>query len=657
MIFSVIISEKGGAERRESFERTEVNVGRVQGNDLMLPKGNVSKRHARLLFRDGRFIVTDLKSTNGTYVNGRKITQATIVREGDKIYVGDFVLRIEATSAENRPELSSRPSIPEADVSGPGSAPGETKLPPDRKSDDETPSERDPEISSAGAVVPGPPRLPSTTVKPSPTLSGPATISPVPVTTPTPPPHPTVGVRKTNSSVPPNGHLTPTPPPPRGVRISSNPPGARDSSPNGARTYRTVIASLIERAGESFDFDVLASSDVDSNTATRLTSVLHEIATQIKASGQVPETTSIEQLVADAKREVVELGPLGPLGPLLVDDDVTEIYIESAERVLAFRKSRRTPTILMRVNEKTIARALERLSRERDAEPLVFTSPTYDRRTSGGLHLLASSPLKRARGSVVVIRKPQRGENAVLEDLVRNGMISQAMATFLSYVVAVRANVLVVGSPGCNHGALMSALVNTAHADERILVLQNDELLTVQHPNALALPIPSASADAIAKANAVAHMGPDRLVCGNLGAALVDLTSAQNEAGGCVLASTRALTLRDALNRLPTDLTQRHAGMGIETARAAVASSFHVAIEVARMGDGRTRVLRISELREEAGALVTRDIFTFQIERPAPTGPVEGSHQPTGNVPTLVEDLASRGVLLDGQLFRRNQAK
>ena len=64
----------------------------------MLPKGNVSKHHARLLFRDGRFIVTDLKSTNGTYVNGRKIAQATIVREGDKIYIGDFVLRLDAGS-------------------------------------------------------------------------------------------------------------------------------------------------------------------------------------------------------------------------------------------------------------------------------------------------------------------------------------------------------------------------------------------------------------------------------------------------------------------------------------------------------------------------------------------------------------------------------
>src|ERR1017187_487582 len=94
-MFTTIISEKGGAERRETFDRNGINVGRVQGNDLMLPKGNVSKHHARLLYRDGRFIVTDLKSTNGTYVNGRKISQATIVREGDKIYIGDFVLRLE----------------------------------------------------------------------------------------------------------------------------------------------------------------------------------------------------------------------------------------------------------------------------------------------------------------------------------------------------------------------------------------------------------------------------------------------------------------------------------------------------------------------------------------------------------------------------------
>ena len=94
-VFSVVISEKGGAERREEFEQSELTIGRIQGNDLMLPKGNVSKKHARIVFRDGRYIVTDLNSTNGTYVNRRRINQATIVRPGDRIYVGDFILRIE----------------------------------------------------------------------------------------------------------------------------------------------------------------------------------------------------------------------------------------------------------------------------------------------------------------------------------------------------------------------------------------------------------------------------------------------------------------------------------------------------------------------------------------------------------------------------------
>src|SRR6516165_10637616 len=110
-MFTIVISEKGGAERKETFDKNEINVGRVQGNDLMLPKGNVSKHHARLLFRDGRFIVTDLKSTNGTYVNGRKISQATIVREGDKIYIGDFVLRLEtAAQAAAGPDATYGPN-------------------------------------------------------------------------------------------------------------------------------------------------------------------------------------------------------------------------------------------------------------------------------------------------------------------------------------------------------------------------------------------------------------------------------------------------------------------------------------------------------------------------------------------------------------------
>ncbi|HEY1557167.1 MAG TPA: ATPase, T2SS/T4P/T4SS family [Kofleriaceae bacterium] len=100
-MFTIIIQEKGGEQRRMVFNKPEVTIGRVQGNDIVLPKGNVSKRHARIVLKDGKFIIVDLKSTNGTYVNGRKITSPLVVKDSDKIYIGDFIVGVdEAASGE-----------------------------------------------------------------------------------------------------------------------------------------------------------------------------------------------------------------------------------------------------------------------------------------------------------------------------------------------------------------------------------------------------------------------------------------------------------------------------------------------------------------------------------------------------------------------------
>ncbi len=94
-MFAIIITEKGGEQRRMVFDKPEVTIGRVQGNDIVLPKGNVSKRHARIVLKDGKFIIVDLKSTNGTYVNGRKITSPLVIKDTDKIYIGDFIMGVD----------------------------------------------------------------------------------------------------------------------------------------------------------------------------------------------------------------------------------------------------------------------------------------------------------------------------------------------------------------------------------------------------------------------------------------------------------------------------------------------------------------------------------------------------------------------------------
>ena len=93
-MFTVTILEKGGSERRLSFEKEEVSIGRIAGNDIILPKGNISKRHARVVVKDSKFIVIDLKSTNGTYVNKERINAPRVIGGDDKVYIGDFIMRL-----------------------------------------------------------------------------------------------------------------------------------------------------------------------------------------------------------------------------------------------------------------------------------------------------------------------------------------------------------------------------------------------------------------------------------------------------------------------------------------------------------------------------------------------------------------------------------
>lgn len=59
--------------------------------DLILDEPKVSSMHAKFKMEDGLFVVWDLGSTNGTYVNGHKIREATILEENDLVQIGDTV--------------------------------------------------------------------------------------------------------------------------------------------------------------------------------------------------------------------------------------------------------------------------------------------------------------------------------------------------------------------------------------------------------------------------------------------------------------------------------------------------------------------------------------------------------------------------------------
>ena len=71
--------------------KDEVSLGRGEENDLVIPHASVSRTHARLVRRDGAFELTDLNSTNGTFVDNQQVHGSVRVQSGSEVRVGDII--------------------------------------------------------------------------------------------------------------------------------------------------------------------------------------------------------------------------------------------------------------------------------------------------------------------------------------------------------------------------------------------------------------------------------------------------------------------------------------------------------------------------------------------------------------------------------------
>jgi pSer/pThr/pTyr-binding forkhead associated (FHA) protein len=90
----LIIEDDEGKEVVFPLIRLEISIGRQANNLVCLTQRNVSRSHARLLRRDGRYILEDLSSYLGTRVNGERITSQTPLNAGDRIEIGDYRMAI-----------------------------------------------------------------------------------------------------------------------------------------------------------------------------------------------------------------------------------------------------------------------------------------------------------------------------------------------------------------------------------------------------------------------------------------------------------------------------------------------------------------------------------------------------------------------------------
>ena len=99
-----------------SLEGDQIVIGRDSSNGVVINDSEISRKHSRLTFQGGKYVLEDLGSTNGTFVNGQRLAGPVVLKSGDVVSLGEqIVLMYDALSVDaGATVISSRKSAASA---------------------------------------------------------------------------------------------------------------------------------------------------------------------------------------------------------------------------------------------------------------------------------------------------------------------------------------------------------------------------------------------------------------------------------------------------------------------------------------------------------------------------------------------------------------
>jgi len=95
----LVILSQGMTGRSHELKVDKTTVGRVDDNTFPIAESSVSSHHCEILLRGDEVVVKDLNSTNGTFINGEKVTGEADLKPGQILRLGQVELRLEAEGA------------------------------------------------------------------------------------------------------------------------------------------------------------------------------------------------------------------------------------------------------------------------------------------------------------------------------------------------------------------------------------------------------------------------------------------------------------------------------------------------------------------------------------------------------------------------------
>src|SRR4051812_29910917 len=362
-----------------------------------------------------------------------------------------------------------------------------------------------------------------------------------------------------------------------------------------------------------------------------------------------------KQLVSDVLNELLGLGPLEPL---LKDPTITDILVNGCSNVFVERYGVLEASPARFKDERHLLRIIQKIV-SAVGRRIDESSPMVDARLADGSRVNAVVPPLALDGSLLSIRKFARVPISI-ERLIEIGSIPIQVAEVLKAVVGSRRNVLISGGTGSGKTTLLNAMSAFIDDRERIVTIEDSAELQLQQEHVVRLETRPPNIEGrgeITQRDLVKNalrMRPDRIILGEVRAGeAFDMLQAMNTGHDGSMTTVHANSARDSLSRVEQMIGMSGVDVAPRSARAQIASAIHVLIQVARLSDGRRKLVSLSELTGMEGEVITtQEIFRFRQTGVSAEGVVQGRFEATGIRPRFLDQVMAYGISLSADLFR-----
>jgi pilus assembly protein CpaF len=551
--------QSDGTTQRLSFDKLEISLGRDSDvNDIVIAEPSVSKKHALLSSSPQGVLVTDLGSTNGTMINGKRIDGSMALRPRDELAIGtarlwldpemrggpartyDLDAEADSASGASAPRLDSALRDPPARVGEPAGQPGSSAV---RDGSALLPVLHDDEV------------------------------------------HHTLATSVTSSLA--------------GRRAKVDPMTA-----NARIEITEGLALLIDRVVKATNIEAFSKAAPPNADAVKQLEAI--IRAQVKSITSISEDVA-DQIAEAARREFAETGPIGGW---LADPEITQIQCLRYDDIELTRNGRIADAELSFSSEAALHRAVVRLARQSGTECAPGEIVVERRMPDGGRMLALLPPM--ASSLCLSIRKHE-SVLRTLSELVSGDGLSEAMSEFLARCMRSRTNIVICGDDERSVLELAAALGSAAPELHRIAVLHSGGEVRVANRRTTGFSLPVSISDEEAAVRAATSLDFEHtFITSPKASVAANAVTAITGGGAGVVVAVRARTLPRALTSIVGELVLGRPGLPHEAAANLVAHAVEIGIEVEGSADLAPRIVRIAEIdppSSGAAGCVLRDLF------------------------------------------------